>query len=67
MKRAFSWLGFLVLYLLHQDVWFWDDARLVLGLPVGLTYHALYCLVVAIFLFLLARFAWPSQLEEESD
>ena len=31
-----------LLYLLHQDFWFWRDARpLVFGfLPIGLFYHA---------------------------
>jgi hypothetical protein len=55
----------LVVYLLHQDVWFWDDARpLVFGvLPVGLAYHALYSIVVAGLMWLLVRWAWPGHLE----
>ena len=48
-------------YLLHQDVWFWDDARpLLFGvLPVGLWYHVLYSIVVAGLMWLLVRYAWP--------
>jgi hypothetical protein len=55
----------LVVYLLHQDVWFWDDARpLVFGvLPVGLAYHVLYSIVVAGLMGLLVRLAWPGHLE----
>ena len=40
MKRLVILLGIL-LVVLHQDFWFWDDATLVFGfLPVGLAYHA---------------------------
>lgn len=36
-----------MLYVLHNDWWFWDDSQLVLGLPVGLLYHLVFCLVSA--------------------
>ena len=38
-----------LLYALHQDVWFWREARpLVFGvLPVGLFYHAAYTVLTA--------------------
>ena len=40
------WGLVLLLLVLHQDVWFWEDTTLVLGfLPVGLFFHA--CLSVA--------------------
>jgi hypothetical protein len=42
-----SLLAFLLLFVLHHDLWFWDDATLILGLPVGLTYHVALCLVAA--------------------
>ncbi len=48
---------------LHNDVWFWDDPSLVLGLPVGLTYHIGFCIAAAVLMFLLQRFAWPAKLE----
>ena len=56
------------LYLLHQDVWFWNDARpLVFGfLPVGLFYHAAYTVAVSVVLLLLMRTLWPSHLEAEA-
>ena len=52
------------LYLLHQDIWFWRTARpLVFGfLPIGLAYHAAYCLAAALLMWALTRFAWPSHL-----
>jgi hypothetical protein len=56
----------LAVYLLHQDFWFWDDTRPFLFgvLPVGLTYHVLYSIVVAGLMSLLVRWAWPFDVEE---
>ena len=56
-----------LLYLLHQDIWFWREARpLVLGfLPIGLFYHAIFTLAASVVMWLLVRVAWPSHLEDE--
>ena len=43
-----------VLFLLHNDLWWWRDATLVGGLPIGLAYHVLFCLVTAAVLALAA-------------
>ena len=53
------------LYVLHQDVWFWREARpLVFGvLPIGLFYHAVYTLASSLVLWYLVRSRWPSHLE----
>ena len=62
-----GWFAVIVaVYLLHQDVWLWRQARpLVFGfLPVGLAYHAAYCAAVAALMWALTRFAWPSYLED---
>jgi hypothetical protein len=69
MKNALLWLATLVVYLLHQDVWFWRSARpLVLGfLPIGLVYHACYALVCSLLLWLLVTHAWPGHLEREAE
>ena len=55
------------LYALHQDVWFWGTAHpLVFGfLPIGLAWHAAYCLASAVLIWALTRLAWPAHLEEE--
>ena len=34
--------AFVVLLLLHNDLWLWENGRLVLGLPIGLLYHIGY-------------------------
>ncbi len=54
-----------LLLVLHQDFWFWRTARaLVFGfLPVGLAYHAAYCLAAALLVWLLTSMAWPHHLE----
>lgn len=54
-----------LLYVLHQDVWLWNDARpFVFGfLPVGLFYHAALTLLASLLLWALVRFAWPRHLE----
>ena len=63
MKRTLLF-SLVVLYVLHNDLWLWHDARLVLGLPVGLFYHLVFCLIVVAVMALLVRFAWPGGLDE---
>jgi hypothetical protein len=65
MRRTFATLGVLMLYLLHQDIWFWRDVRpIVLGfLPIGLSYHVGYTIISAVVLAALVRWCWPSHLE----
>lgn len=66
MKRLVLILAVAVLYLLHQDVWFWRTAEpMVLGfLPVGMAYHALYTIAVSAFMWCLVSWEWPGHLEE---
>ena len=65
MKRLFLVLLVVVLYALHQDVWFWRVAQpIVFGfLPIGIFYHVCYTLAVSLVMWLLVKLAWPSQLE----
>jgi hypothetical protein len=58
-------LAILVLYLLHQDFWFWRTARpLLFGfLPVGLAYHGAYCVAAALLMWVLTKVVWPHHLE----
>ena len=69
MKRALLVLAVAVLYVLHQDVWFWRTARpLVFGfVPIGLAYHAAFSVAAALVLWLLVTYAWPSHLDDEPD
>jgi hypothetical protein len=63
--RRLALAGLPVLVILHNDFWLWDDPRFLLGLPVGLTYHALFCLAATGVMVLLVRRAWPAHLEVE--
>jgi hypothetical protein len=56
-----------LVYVLHQDIWFWRDARpFVFGfLPIGLFYHAAFTLASSALLLLFVRYAWPGHLERE--
>ena len=65
MKKAIIPIVFLILMVLHQDFWNWDNSNLVFGImPVALAYHAAYSMVVAIFWALVIRFAWPKDIED---
>ena len=68
MRRSLALVIAAALYALHQDVWFWREARpLVLGvLPIGLFYHAAYTLASALVLALLVRWLWPSHVDERA-
>lgn len=70
MKKLFLITLIVSLYLLHQDFWFWRTANpLILGfLPIGLFYHLVYTLMIAVVMWLLVKMAWPKHLEtEEAD
>jgi hypothetical protein len=58
------YLVVLIVYLLHNDLWFWNNPTIIMGIPVGLFYHLIYCFIASILLFLLIKFAWPKLVEE---
>jgi len=67
MKQA-VWILVALLFVLHQDCWFWDDRTLVLGfMPIGLFYHACFSLAAAGVWALAVRYAWPTHIEEWAD
>ena len=58
-------VALLIFLALHQDVWFWnDDKTLFFGfLPVGLAYHAVYTVAIAMFWGAVVMVVWPERLE----
>ena len=54
-----------ILIILHQDFWNWRKVNpLWFGfMPIGLWYHAVFCLAAAVLLALFVTFAWPKHLE----
>ena len=65
LTRSLLLAAVAVLYLAHQDFWFWRSARpLVFGfLPIGMAYHGLYCVAATLLMWALTRLAWPAHLE----
>jgi hypothetical protein len=49
---------------MHNDLWFWDNPTLVLGIPIGLFYHIIYCFIASLLLYLLIKNAWPKFVDE---
>lgn len=59
------WGLVVLLIIVHQDIWFWDDRSLLFGfLPIGLAYHAGISLTAAFTWYLATIFCWPEELEE---
>lgn len=57
-----------VLGIIHQDFWWWDDKTLVFGfLPIGLAYHAFYSIMAAVLWAAAVKWAWPIHIEEWAD
>lgn len=68
MKSKAIWIIFALLFILHQDVWFWDDRTLVFGfMPIGLAYHAAFSIVAALLWASAVKWAWPSDIEAWAD
>ena len=69
MTTAAAFIIVAALYLLHQDIWFWREARpLVFGfLPIGLFYHAAYTALLAPAMWVLTRLIWPSHLVRDRE
>ena len=61
MKTTLRWVLYsvlIVLFILHNDFWFWETPQLVFGLPVGLLYHIVFCLAASLLMFSLVKFVW---------
>ena len=53
--RRWVLLALLVLFVLHHDLWWWDADDRVFGLPIGLTWHVMLCLAVAVTMAVFAK------------
>ena len=45
-----------VLYVLHNDFWFWGTSQIVLGLPIGLLYHIVFCIAASLLMYSLVKY-----------
>jgi len=66
VRTLLLYAALVALYLLHNDLWLWNDASLVFGLPAGLAYHIGFCIATSIVLTLLVIHAWPEDLDREA-
>lgn len=65
MTKRLLYAALAAMAVLHHDFWYWNDPTLVFGfLPVGMAYHAAFSLVTGLLWYLVAVYAWPSDLEE---
>ena len=66
MKKILLVVAVAILYVLHQDIWFWRSSYLVFGfIPIGLFYQGCFSVAAALLMWLLVAQAWPSHLEQE--
>ncbi|MCO6437777.1 MAG: DUF3311 domain-containing protein [Phycisphaerae bacterium] len=64
--KNFVYALVILLIVLHQDFWFWDDSEtLVLGfIPIGLAYHMGISIAAACTWALANHFCWPKDVDE---
>jgi hypothetical protein len=63
--KTLIWLLVIILIIIHQDFWYWEDATLVFGfLPIGLAYHAGISIAAGIVWTLACQFAWPEGIDD---
>ncbi len=58
------WIMILLLLILHQDNWLWNNDTLVGGfMPIGLFYHACISLAAGAVWWIATKFYWPAELD----
>ncbi len=63
--RYVVWFLVLILLVIHQDFWNWNNGSLVFGfMPIGLFYHVCISLAAGVVWFLACQFAWPTGEED---
>ena len=68
-KNLPKWLlysALFALYLLHNDLWLWNDPSLIFGIPIGLFYHVGFCIAASLFFISVVKNFWPAHLEVET-
>jgi hypothetical protein len=67
MTIAMLTLVAIVVFVLRHDYWNWDTpVPLLFGfLPAGLWWQGLVSLLACVMMWLMVRFAWPQELEDE--
>lgn len=63
--RRFIYGLIIILAILHQDFWWWDDSEPVLFgfIPIGLAYQAAISVAAGILWALAVRYCWPQHVD----
>lgn len=63
--RKLVWALIVLLAILHQDFWFWNDIEpLVFGfIPIGLAYHIGVSIAAGILWALAVHYCWPADVD----
>ena len=64
VQTRIVWLLVAGLIIVHQDFWNWNESDLLLGLPIGLTYHVGLSIAAAVVWWLACLLAWPETLDD---
>ena len=63
--KTVVWILVVLLLILHQDNWLWDNQTLLFGfMPVTLLFHAGISIAAGIVWYLATLYAWPPELEQ---
>ena len=66
--KTLVWVLVVILLIIHQDFWFWEDSRLVFGfIPIGLFYHACISIAAGIVWYVATVVAWPEEIDFEAE
>ena len=59
-----KWLAALVfgVVVVYLNYWMWDDARIVLGVPVNMLYHIVLSVGLVPIMLVVVRRCWPEYL-----
>lgn len=60
------WGTIVLLVIVHQDFWFWDDPWLVFGfMPIGLLWHVGISVAAGLTWFMATKYCWPTLVDDE--
>ena len=63
---AWIWAVVVLLIILHQDNWNWENDNAVFGIiPIGLFYHLCISIAASITWYVATRVAWPETFVEQ--
>ena len=61
------WILVVLLLILHQDNWLWDNSKLLFGfMPITLLFHAGISISAGIVWYLATLYCWPAELDQAS-